>query len=303
MNVMRAYQFHFEAMACRCEIRVVAPDETLANNWATAATDEVRRIENKYSRYRSDSVVGTINAAAGRHWVECDEETMTLLGFAESLFQVSQGIFDITSGVLKQAWDFRNAQVPDPGLLQHLCARIGWHHVEREGSRVRLAHSNMEIDFGGFGKEYAADRAAAVLVALGATGGYVNLAGDIHVVGPRANGDPWAIGIQHPRLKTGVLATIPIHQGGLATSGDYERYFELDGKRYCHLLNPGTGYPVTHWQSVSVVAPNALAAGSCSTIAMLKQERALEFLDEVGHAFLAVDGQGQIHRRDAKLLR
>lgn len=296
VDAMADYRFFFDAMACHCEIRVVAPDEATAGHWATAAIAEVHRIEHKYSRYRNDSVVGRINAAAGQHWVDCDEETLSLLAYAESLFHASAGLFDITSGVLRKAWDFRNARLPDADFLRRLCAQVDWNQLECEGMRVRLARTDMEIDFGGFGKEYAADRAASVLVASGATGGYVNLAGDVCVMGPRPNGDPWAIGIQHPRNAACVVATIPVHRGGLATSGDYERYFEHDGKRYCHVLDPRTGYPVTHWQSVSALAPTALAAGSCTTIAMLKQAQAIDFLEKNGLVYVAVDAQGKIHR-------
>lgn len=299
---MQGNRFIFEAMACTCEVRVVAPDEATASHWASAAIAEVHRIEHKYSRYRRDSVVGRINAASGRHWVDCDEETLTLLAYAESLYHASAGLFDITSGVLRSAWDFKNARLPHADSLMRLCELVDWNRVERNETRIRLAKAEMEIDFGGFGKEYAADRAAAVLTTMGATGGYVNLAGDVCVMGPRANGDAWAIGIQHPRNVNSVVATIPVHKGGLATSGDYERFFERDGKRYCHVLNPRTGYPVTYWQSVSVLAPTALAAGSCSTIAMLKQEQAIAFLERLGHAYLAIDGQGHIHRGDFKPL-
>ena len=158
----------------------------------------------------------------------------------------------------------------------------------------------MEIDFGGFGKEYAADRAAAALLAQGIESGYVNLSGDVHVLGPKADGAPWGIGIQHPRDPRKVIATIPVHRGGLATSGDYERYFEQDGKRYCHILNPHTGMPVNHWQSVSVLASTTLTAGSLCTIAMLKEADALSFLEQAGAVYLALDAQGQAYRRDAK---
>jgi thiamine biosynthesis lipoprotein len=156
----------------------------------------------------------------------------------------------------------------------------------------------MEIDFGGFGKEYAADRAAALLIEAGVRHGYVNLGGDMRFIGPRLDGRPWSIGIQDPRDPDAVVASIPISQGALATSGDYERYFELDGQRYCHILDPRTGMPVRHWRSVSVMAPMAIAAGSCSTIAMLKQQGGLNFLNASDMGYLTVDDQGQMLYRD-----
>ncbi len=295
---MLVFGISFAAMASRCEIRLAAADEAQARSRAQFAIDEVRRLETKYSRYRDDSIVSRINAAAGSEWTECDEETAALFGYADALFQASGGLFDITSGVLRKAWDFRQVRVPNEQELAPLLALIGWHKVERDAGRIRLPTSGMEIDFGGFGKEYAADRAAAVLAAQGVQSGYVNLGGDLRILGPQPNGEAWPIGIQDPRKADGLIATIPVSSGALTTSGDYERFFELEGRRYCHILDPRTGQPVTAWRSVSVLAPLAIAAGSCSTIAMLKQAAALPFLEQTGMAYLAVDHEGKLHRKN-----
>ena len=155
----------------------------------------------------------------------------------------------------------------------------------------------MEVDLGGFGKEYAADRAAHVLKEKGATSGYVNLAGDMRFLGPKPNGEPWMIGIQDPRKRGQIVATLPMTQGGLATSGDYERYFELNGQRYCHVLNPITGHPVKHWRTVSVTAPATVVSGCTSTMAMLKEEDGLTFLQSTGFDFFAIDQNGKVHVR------
>lgn len=285
-------------MACRCEIRLAATDEDAARRLANCAIDEVKRIEAKYSRYRPDSVVSNINAAAGARWVEHDEETHALLDYADTLFKASDGLFDITSGVLRKAWDFRNAVVPTASELDRVLPLVGWQRVDRTGNRIRLPLKEMEIDFGGFGKEYAADRAGALLRENGVQHGYVNLGGDLHIAGPQPDGQPWMIGIQDPRRQEDCVASIPILKGGLATSGDYERFFERDGRRYCHILNPRTAQPVTAWRSISVLAPLAVAAGSCSTIAMLKQGDAIDFLDQSGFAYLAIDAEGRTFRRN-----
>jgi thiamine biosynthesis lipoprotein len=284
--------FAFEAMASRCEVRLAAPDRATAARWAEAAIAEVRRIEARFSRYRDDSVVSKINAAAGADAVECDAETVALLDYAEALFVASEGRFDITSGVLRRAWDFHGKRLPDAAELGRLCALVGWRSVERHAGKIRLPQPGMEIDFGGFGKEYAADRAAAVLRDLGARNGFVNLGGDLHAIGPQPDGSPWLIAIQDPRDPSRAAAEIELSQGGLATSGDYERFFEIDGVRYCHILNPTTGWPVAHWRSVSVAAPLCIAAGSCSTIAMLAQDHALAFLAGSGLAYLAINAHG-----------
>jgi thiamine biosynthesis lipoprotein len=293
---MSTHRIPFEAMACGCEVVVAGVDAARAQTLAAAAIAEVRRIETSYSRYRSDSIVSRINAAAGTDQpVPCDDETWSLLEYADKLHRSSGGLFDITSGVLRRVWNFREPRVPTPAELAPVCALIDWPAVERADKQVRLPRAGMELDFGGFGKEYAADRAGGVLAGLGLQHGYVNLGGDMRVLGPKPDGQPWMIGIQDPRDKAKVIATIPVERGGLATSGDYERYFELDGKRYCHLLHPRSGMPVTHWRTVSVVAPLAVVAGGCTTIAMLKQAEGLSFLQASGMNFLAVDQQGAIH--------
>jgi thiamine biosynthesis lipoprotein len=242
--------------------------------------------------------VSRINAAAGGAAVACDAETSALLDYAQSLFAASGGRFDISSGVLRRAWDFRAARLPDPERLAELCALVDWGRVERDGDAVRLPVPGMELDFGGFGKEYAADRAAAVLRDAGARHGFVNLGGDLHAIGPQPDGQPWLIAIPDPRQPDRFAAEIELLVGGLATSGDYERFFELDGVRYCHVLNPRTGWPVQHWRSVSVAAPLCIAAGSCTTIAMLSEEQGLSFLAGSGLAYLAIDHAGVHHRSD-----
>jgi FAD:protein FMN transferase len=289
--------FEFAAMASPCSLKVAAPDANLAAQAAQAAINEVRRIEAKYSRYQPGSVVSAINSNAGRNAVTVDNETLALLQFAETLYDQSDGLFDLTSGVLRRAWDFKAARKPTEQQLGQVLPLIGWAKVEVVGSSVRLPILGMEIDFGGFGKEYAADRAGAVLQDHGITHALINLGGDVRAIGPQPDGRPWLIGIAHPRQERGVFAELPLVSGGLATSGDYERYFEEGGRRYCHILNPRTGWPVTHWQSISVLGALTVSAGSLSTIAMLKGEQALQFLDAQGVAYLAVDAQGRRHVR------
>ena len=294
-----SFAIAFGAMASTCEVRLAAVDEASARGLAQIAIDEVHRIETKYSRYRDDSIVSRINAAAGIAAVVCDDETQSLFGYADTLFVASGGLFDITSGVLRRAWNFRVARVPPAAELAPLLELIGWQGVawSRTENRIRLPKAGMEIDFGGFGKEYAADRAAALLIAHGVRHGYINLGGDMRIIGPQPDGQPWSIGIQDPRHADQTIASIPIESGALTTSGEYERYLELDGKRYCHILDPKSGMPVAGWRSISVLAPLAVAAGSYSTIAMLKGDAALPFLDEAGVAYLAIDQDGRMQVR------
>jgi thiamine biosynthesis lipoprotein len=292
------YRIEFDAMASRCEIRVAAPDETRARAWAQRAIDEVRRIEAKYSRYRDDSVVTAINRSAGRDAVTIDAETQALLGYADALWRDSGGRFDATSGVLRRAWDFRRAAVPDAAALAAVLPLIGWDRVERDGATVRLPAGGMELDFGGFGTEYAADRAAEALRAAGARHGFVDLGGDIRAIGPQPGGAPWSIAIRHPRDERRTVAAIDLAEGAICTSGDYERFVELDGVRHCHVLDPRTGRSVRWWRSVTVVAPVAVAAGGYTTVAMLLEADAPAHLDRTGLPWLAVGPDGALVSSD-----
>lgn len=294
---MQLHRHHFAAMGGPCELQVGLPDPGQAARVLAAAEQEVRRIEWKYSRYRAESLVSQINAQAGKDWTACDDETLHLLEVADQLHQNSQGLFDATSGVLRRAWRFDGSQAaPSQAELDPLLALVGWSGVERRGHEVRLQSPGMELDFGGFGKEYAVDRVAAQLQAEGVPHGLVNLSGDLRVWGGRPDGTPWQLGIQHPRRPGAVLASLPLRQGALASSGDYERCFiDAQGQRHCHILHPKTGRPAYDWQSVSVVAPLALMAGGLSTVAMLMGPEAPDWLRRQSVDFLAVDAQGQLH--------
>ena len=297
---MALHRFAFRAMAALNEVQVHAESAPGARAVAALAIEEVQRIEAKYSRYRQGSVVARINAAAGGAPVEIDAETHGLIAFADSCFRNSDGLFDATSGVLRRAWRFDTPRVPTDAELSALLCLIGWDRVERTPSTVRLPVAGMELDFGGFGKEYAVDRAIAVLMARGGDSALVNLAGDLAITGPQPDRTPWTVGIQHPRNSEALIATLPVASGALATSGDYERYFEVDGVRHCHVLDPRTGRSAHGFQSVTVLAPSCLVAGCATTIAMLKGERAgLAWLEELGLAHLCVTSNGKVLDRTA----
>jgi thiamine biosynthesis lipoprotein len=281
-------------MASENEIQIHS-DAGLAERAATAAIAEVRRLESKYSRYREDSVVSAINASAGRHAVTVDDETLALLDYAQACHAQSDGLFDPTSGVLRRAWRFESGRVPTDDDLSPLLPLVGWDKIERDGRTIRLALAGMELDFGGFGKEYASDRAAAVLRGHGIVSGLVNLAGDLVVLGPAPDASAWQVGIRHPRDPASLVARWPVVSGALATSGDYERFIETDGVRHCHVLDPRTGRSVRGLQSATVQAQSCLVAGSATTIAMLKGEaEGLAWLANLGLPWLAVAGDGRV---------
>lgn len=281
-------------MGCTHELVACAGDAAQVEKAFSAAISEVKRIEQKYSRYRPDSVISRINAAAGTGvYTACDRETCDLLVAAEHLYASSGGLFDVTSGVLRKAWNFKGSKLPEPEAVAALLPLVGWEKVARRGADLLLTISGMEIDFGGFGKEYACDRAAEIMMELGIKHGYVNLAGDIRALGPQPDGQPWPVGVQNPREPGKVLASLPLVEGALATSGDYEKYMEIGGRRYSHILNPKTGYPVNHWAAATVLASTALLAGACTTIAMLKEADGKAFLEKTNRQFLLVDLAGR----------
>jgi thiamine biosynthesis lipoprotein len=295
MSASALFIHRFRALGSDNEIQLYAGDAGAAQRLAQTGIDEANRIETKYTRYRDDSLTSRINLCAGGEWVEIDSETAALLDYADTCYRESEGLFDLTSGVLRRAWNFRVAVVPDAAAVAALLPLVGWKLIERSPDRIRLPKPGMELDFGGIGKEYCADRVAAALLDAGAQFGLVNLGGDIRVIGPHPDGRPWAVGIRHPRVEDALLTTIMLAQGALATSGDYERYFEIDGRRYCHMLNPHTGYPVPTMQSVTVVAPLCTVAGSICTLAMLKGERGLGYLQSQGFPSIAVGFDGKVH--------
>jgi len=264
---------------------------------ATTVLKEVERIEQRYSRYRQDSVLSDLNRKAFTpQGVVVDDEMAGLLDYANTCYEESDGLFDVTSGLLRRAWNFSGQAVtlPPQSTIDQLLKRVGWGKVIWDRPLFRFKVSDMELDFGGIAKEFAADRAVHTLVRHGIHSGVVNFGGDLRVIGPRPDGSPWEVGIYHPHHAGELLAILPLHQGAVTTSGSYERYLEVAGKRYSHLLNPKTGWPVRGLASVSVVAPLALIAGSASTIAMLKGKGGPQWLKSMGLPALWVTDAGKV---------
>ncbi|WP_260839159.1 FAD:protein FMN transferase [Methylomonas koyamae] len=287
------YRREFNAMGTPCEIQLFAVSTAAASAAADAAVAEVQRLEARYSRYRPDSFLSEINrAAAAGATIEVDAETASLLDYATTCHQQSDGLFDITSGLLRQAWKFDSGRLPEPAALAALLAKVGWDKVVWQKPLLGFGVTGMEIDFGGVVKEYAADCAATVCRNRGVKHGVVNLGGDIRVIGPRGDGTPWRVGIRDPRQRGEILKTLPVYEGAVASSGDYERCLLIDGVRYGHILNPKTGWPVRHLAAVTAVADFCVVAGSASTIAMLKEADGVEWLRQLNLPHLWVDVHG-----------
>ena len=250
------------------EVQLYATCESAAKRALFLVTEEVKRIEAKYSRFRETSIVSQIAAASGAASVKVDPETARLITFAKNCFVQSGGLFDITSGALQRTWNFNSQDIPSPDAISEAKALVGFERVRWQDPWIELPTEGMALDFGGLAKEYAVDRACDILRASGIEHALINFAGDVAAVGPKADGTPWQVGIAHPREKT-TFDVVGLYRGALATSGDYERFKIVDGIRYCHILNPLTGYPVEGVHSVSVLAESCLVAGALSTIGML----------------------------------
>jgi len=279
---VECFRLPFKAMGSPCALHVDASDRDAAESLFSAVTAEVARLEQKYTRYRDDSLTSRINHSAGdARGVEVDDETAALLDYADTAFAASEGRFDLTSGILRRAWDFRSGRLPEPARIAALLPYVGWQKVDWSGGRCAL-RAGMELDLGGYVKEYAADRVAALLRAQGCRAGLVDLGGDLAIVGPHPDGSPWIVGVRDAREPGRAALSVPVTAGGVATSGDYERCMVIDGVRYGHILDPRTGWPIAGLASVTVFAPSCLIAGSATTIALLQGERARSWLDALG---------------------
>ncbi|TAJ77551.1 MAG: FAD:protein FMN transferase [Gallionellaceae bacterium] len=297
---MRApYRFQFFAMGTQCELQLYARNESAVAAAAQRAIDEVLRIEARYSRYRTDSVLSAINRIAAQgSALAVDEETAQLLDYAYGCHEKSAGLFDISSGVLRRAWDFSADRLPDQDQIDALLPLVGLDKIRWERPYLSFAVPGMEIDFGGIAKEYAADQAAAACAAAGIEHGLVELGGDIKVIGPHPDLQPWHVGIRHPRQPDAAMTTVAIMRGAIAGSGDYERYLVAGGTRYCHILDPRTGWPVRGLSCVSVVTGQCLVAGSIATIAMLKGDAGKQWLTNLGVAHVWMDEAGNMNSRN-----
>jgi len=273
-------------MGSPCELLVDTDDEDLAYRLLDIVAAEAWRVEDKFSRYLPDNIVAKINSAVGKS-VTVDDETANLIDFAVMLYELSDKHFDISSGVLRKVWRFDGTDnVPLVSDVAAIMSTVGWHKVCWQSPEIVLA-PGMQIDFGGIGKEYAVDKAAALLVEECSCGCLVNFGGDLVVVGESRSTTGWQVGIEQPdsrRAKAQKL--IRLQQGALATSGDTRRYVINAGKRYSHILDALSGWPVENApRSITVAASTCTQAGMLATLAMLRGANAESFLKEQGVQF------------------
>lgn len=272
-------------MASPCEIWVEGAPPSLWQTLARTASDEALRIEQKWSRYRNDNLMHRINSANGAV-VEVDDETARLLDYGGTLFDASEGRFDLTAGVLRRAWRFDgSSSLPDAMQVRALLRQVGWQRVDWSRPRLRMP-PGMELDLGGIGKEYAVDRTLALLQTQTDAALLVNYGGDLAANRPPADDTPWRVGIGEIGVRTAGTPLIRLQRGGIATSGSANRFVMAGGVRYGHVLDARTGWPAPEAPlAVTVAAATCSQAGSLSTLAMLTGADAEHFLAEQGVDF------------------
>ncbi len=273
----------FDAMASPCEILIESDDRHAAERLTRIAAVEAWRIEDKFSRYLPGNIVGRINASRGDA-VKVDAETASLLDFAATLHGLSDGRFDITSGVLREVWTFDGSdRLPAPQAVEDVLQRVGWDKVSWQPPVLKM-QAGMQIDLGGIGKEYAVDRVAGALREAATCSALVNFGGDLAVTRAPRERRAWRVGIERVSADPqGRDTLLEIETGALATSGDSRRFLVRDGVRYSHILDPLSGWPVEDApRSVTVAADTCTQAGMLSTLAMLKGPDAESFLDDEG---------------------
>lgn len=275
---------HFQCMASPCEVLIETQDKQHAHELVTIAFKEAMRIEHKFSRYRDDNIVYQINNNPNKS-IPIDTETYHLLAFAEQCYQLSESLFDITSGLFRQIWHFKNNKtIPNKIEIERLLPFIGFDKISFNKTSVKLP-KGMEIDFGGIGKEYAVDKVIALIAPHTSSNYMVNFGGDCHVSGPQSNNQAWITGIENPLKPSNKnLDTIlKLSHGALATSGNSYQFILKNGIRYGHIINPITGWPdIDSPISITVAAASCMDAGILSTLAMLQGKNAESFLTNQG---------------------
>lgn len=286
-------------MGTEMEITVVSADEKKAYTAIEAAFAEIRRIEELMSTYIPESQLSKINSAAGKKAVKVDEELIRLIKRATEYSEMTEGGFNIAVGPLIKLWKVtEGGNIPSNDEIRKAKELINYKDiaVDEKKSTVYLRKKGMRIDLGGIAKGYASDRAEIVLKNNGIVSGIVAVAGDINAFGKKVDGNMWRIGIQHPRKKDAFLGIIELEDEAVSTSGDYERFFIKDGKRYHHIIDPKTGEPAGKCQSVAIVAKEATATDALSTgIFVMGPEKGMELIERLPDVEgIIIDAKGNI---------
>lgn len=276
----------FAALGTTCEVQYAAASgDAQAAGFEKAVTNWVHAFEAKYSRFRPESLVCRINAAAGREWVAVDAEMEAMLKLCDTLHFMTQGILDPTTLPLIRLWNYKaeTPRIPADHEIAAARALVGWKKVQRAPGKVFLPEPGMALDFGGFGKEYAVDLSARIAQDHGISHALVDFGHDLRAVGAPPGRPAWHIGLEDPLNPGTSSGSMAVAGKGIASSGDYIRRFVVDGKRYGHIIDPRTGWPVTNGcLQATIVAGTCLQAGVLSTTAfVLGVPKGIEFIQSV----------------------
>ncbi|RKX54312.1 MAG: FAD:protein FMN transferase [Thermotoga sp.] len=289
-----------ESVVFGTRVKIVVSSK-LAGRIIEAILQDMRRIDRKFDPYDERSVIYRINNSNGE-WVEVDNEVLFVLKKALYFAEITGGAFDPTVGVLVKLWGFNdgNYRIPSDEEIRDALKHVGYENVEISGNKVRLKNGAL-LDLGGIAKGYAVDRAIQIAKRYDQKAtGFIDAGGDIGIIGPKFGGSDWVIGIRNPRYKENSDETIDVvymKDGAIATSGDYERYFIKDGKRYHHIFNPKTGYPSHGIISATVIAQSCADADALATaIFNLGLDYSLMYIPRFGGQAFIVTEDSKIHR-------
>ena len=284
------------------EITVVAADAAEAYPAIENAITEIRRIEKLLTTFNDDSQTNQVNAAAGIAPVQVDREVFELIVRSIRISNITGGAFDLSYGSIdKSLWNFDTtiSQLPDASIARSMVKLIDYNNIEldEKACTVFLKEKGMRIGFGGIGKGYAADKAAQLLQTMGIGSGLVNASGDIKAWGRQANGDAWTIGVSDPDEPGRAFSYLNITDKAIATSGNYEKFVMIGGRKYSHTIDPKTGLPVTGIKSVSVIAPNAELADAMATpVTIMGIKAGLAMINQIPQlACIIIDDNNNIY--------
>jgi thiamine biosynthesis lipoprotein len=300
--MLREFKRPQKLMGNAFEITVVSDDEKAANQHIDDAIQEIRRIEKLLTTFNEESQTCLINQNAGIQPVKVDREVFDLIDRSIRISSITDGYFDISyGGIDKSFWNFDREMkhLPDPELVKEHLKLVNYKNIllDRENQTVFLKEKGMRIGFGGIGKGYAAEMAKRLLQEKGVSSGIVNASGDLTTWGNQANGKPWTIGIADPDNAKQPFSYMNITDMAVATSGNYEKFVIIDGKKYSHTINPKTGMPVSGIKSVTIFCPNAEIADAMATpVSIMGTDAALHLINQINHLeCIIIDDQDSIY--------
>lgn len=286
-------------MGGRFDISIVAKDSLTAEENIDNIIAEISRIENLISDWKPDSQISKVNQNAGIRPIKVDKEVFELTKRALQFSEITNGAFDISFAAMDKIWKFDSSmtEMPSPEAIKKSVEKVGYKNIILDSiqSTIFLKLKGMKIGFGALGEGYATHKCREMMLTKGIHSGIINASGDMSVWGTQINGKPWNIGITNPFHPDKILATMPLNQGAVTTSGSYEKFVIFNGKRYSHIINPTTGYPSTGLCSVSVFGPNAETANGFSTSAMvLGKKEAIQLLNQFpDYHFMMITDSGK----------